>query len=253
MTQSPAPAPVAVDVPAANGSGSAGQSEPSSPAKKLFASVASLHLPGGRRRTHAGAADGTATPTHEHAQTPALESSNPFDRRDVPDEARTQAIVGATGAEVKAEGCKVMLALDGTEAGDKALKWLLETKVVAKGAHVFIASVLPANVLSGPWVSGPLSIDARQQNVMLKALREEAVEKLQPYKAQLRAAGYATTTHVLHGDPRQSLVRVAQYHEVDLVVCGKRTRKGLHGLGAGVGATSTHLTQHAPCPVLTIK
>jgi nucleotide-binding universal stress UspA family protein len=226
-------------VPAANGSGSAGHSEPSSPAKKLFASVASLHLPGGRRRTHAGAADGTATPTHEHAQTPALESSNPFDRRDVPDEARTQAIVGATGAEVKAEGCKVMLALDGTEAGDKALKWLLETKVVAKGAHVFselaprcakrshvsdlsslpVASVLPANVLSGPWVSGPLSIDARQQNVMLKALREEAVEKLQPYKAQLRAAGYATTTHVLHGDPRQSLVRVAQYHEVDLVSC----------------------------------
>lgn len=57
---------------------------------------------------------------------------------------------------------------------------------------VAVATVLPANVLSGPWVSGPLSIDAKRQNELLKALREQAIEKLNPYKDKLKDAGYET-------------------------------------------------------------
>lgn len=47
--------------------------------------------------------------------------------------------------------------MDGTEAGEKAFKYLVENKTISKASHVFLATVLPANVLSGPWVSGPLS------------------------------------------------------------------------------------------------
>lgn len=103
---------------------------------------------------------------------------------------------------------------------------------------------------------GPLSIDTKRQNEMLKALREQAINKLTPYKDQLKAAGYETvcsssvnraprkdsvsphyrtmplpqTIHVAHGDARQTLVRVATYHKVDLVIAGKRSKKGIPGL-----------------------
>ena len=97
-----------------------------------------------------------------------------------------------------------MIAIDGTEAGDKAFNYLLKSKVLSTNAHVFIVTILPANVLSGPWVSGPLSIDSKKQNELLKALREQAIQKLTPYKNQLKQAGYETTLHVAHGEPRAS-------------------------------------------------
>ncbi|PWN22964.1 adenine nucleotide alpha hydrolases-like protein [Microstroma glucosiphilum] len=184
------------------------------------------------------------------AQTPALESANPLDKSNIPSEARHQQIVGQTGEAITKES-SILIAIDGTEAGDKAFNYLLKSKVLSTNAHVFIATVLPANVLSGPWVSGPLSIDAKRQNELLKALREQAIEKLNPYKDKLKDAGYETTIHVAHGDARQTLVRVAIYHKVDLVVAGKRGKKGIPGLTAG--STTSYLVNHAPSPVLVIK
>lgn len=88
----------------------------------------------------------------------------------------------------------ILIAIDGTEAGDKAFHYLLKSKVLSTNAHIFIVTILPANVLSGPWVSGPLSIDTKRQNEMLKALREQALQKLTPYRDQLREAGYETVS-----------------------------------------------------------
>lgn len=111
-----------------------------------------------------------------------------------------------------------MLALDGTEAGDKAFAYLLENKTIAPGSHIFLTTVLPANVLGGPWVSGPLSIDTKKQNELLRQLRQQAVERMAPYKAKLKEKGYNVTMHVLHGDARASLLKVISYHKVDLVL-----------------------------------
>lgn len=61
----------------------------------------------------------------------------------------------------------------------------------------------------------------------------------------------AQTIHVAHGDARQTLVRIAAYHKVDLVIAGKRTKKGLAGLSGG--STTNYLVHHAPAPVLVIK
>lgn len=198
-----------------------------------------------------GKKDGSKTPTHNVAQTPLLESGNPLDKANIPTEARTQEIVGMPGEEVKPESSKILLALDGTEAGDKAFRWILESKVLSDQAHVFVATVLPAQVLQGPWVAGPLSIDTKKQNELLKQLRAQALQKLQPYREQLKAAGYQCTLHILHGDARQSLVRVAAYHNVNLVVAGKRHKKGF--MASTQGTVSNHLVHHATAPVLIIK
>ncbi|CEH14252.1 hypothetical protein CBOM_02117 [Ceraceosorus bombacis] len=242
------PAPISTDAANAGNGTSPSSSVPTSPSttRKLGNALASMGI-----GTKKQSADGLTTPTHEIAQTPALESGNPFDKHDIPTEARQQLVVGKVGEAIHEENSKILLALDGTDAGDKAFNYVLNSKVLAKDAHIFIATVLPANVLSGPWVSGPLSIDTKRQNELLKQLRTQALAKLQPYKEKLKAAGYEATLHILHGDARQSLVRVAQHHKVDLVIAGKRTAK--KGLNFSTGTISSHLVNHAPSPVLVIK
>ncbi|WFD42828.1 hypothetical protein MPSI1_001478 [Malassezia psittaci] len=175
---------------------------------------------------------GDVTPggqVHQIAQTPVLESGNPFDKTSIPSEARQQQIVGVPGERLPEEKSKVLLALDGTEAGDKAFNYLLTNKTIAQGSHIFLTTVLPANVLGGPWVSGPLSIDTKKQNELLRQLRMQAVERMAPYKAQLKDKGFNVTMHVLHGDARASLLKVINYHKVDMVLI------------------------HSPVPVLVIK
>lgn len=200
------------------------------------------------------------------AQTPVLESGNPFDKATIPAEARQQHIVGVPGDKLPDDKSKVLLALDGTEAGDKAFNYLLENKTISSGSHVFLTTVLPANVLSGPWVSGPLSIDSKKQNELLKQLRQQAVERMAPYKSKLKEKGFNVTMHVLHGDARASLLKVILYHQVDLVLMyvfwswsncvltmcsGKRNRGWKKGLTSGT--VSSYLVSHSPVPVLVIK
>ena len=214
------------------------QATPASPSRKGFFGL-------GAKK------DGLKTPTQEVSQTPILEHGNPMEKAHLPTEARNQQIVGVDGGSVADGQSKILLALDGTEAGDKAFKYLLTGKVLSKEAHIFVTTVLPAQVLSGPWVAGPLSIDTKKQNEMLKQLRSQALAKLQPYRDQLREAGFQCTLHVLHGNVAASLVRVAQFHKVDMVLAGKRSKKGFTGFTSGT--TSSHLVSHSPSPVLIIR
>lgn len=185
------------------------------------------------------------------AQTPVLESGNPFDKNSVPNEARTQHIVGLPGEKVDDSRNKVLLAMDGTESGDLAFNYVMEGHSIKPGSHIFMTTVLPANVLGGPWVSGPLSIDVKKQNELLRQLRLQAVEKMNPYRKKLQAKGYAVTMHVLHGDARASLLKVISYHKVDMVVIGKRNRGWKKGFSSGT--VSSYLVSHSPVPVLVIK
>jgi len=52
-----------------------------------------------------------------------------MDKMKIPQEARNQQIVGQTGEAVSEDTSKLLLAIDGTEAGDKAFKYLMESKV----------------------------------------------------------------------------------------------------------------------------
>ncbi|PWZ03184.1 adenine nucleotide alpha hydrolases-like protein [Testicularia cyperi] len=226
-------------------------SVPSSPRKGFF-NLASL---GKKLPSAEGSASGASTPgghITNIAQTPILESSNPLDKLSVPSEAREQQIVGVPGAKLDDGIAKILIALDGTEAGDKAFKYLLENRILKTDSHVFLCTVLPANVISTPWVAGPLTIDTAKQNDLLKQIRFQALEKLEPYKAQLKHRGFNVTIHVLHGDARASLLRVSTYHAVDLVLVGKRNRNWKKGFSSA-GTVSSYLVSHSTAPVLVIK
>ena len=111
---------------------------------------------------HQTSAHGSITPgapVHNIAQTPVMESGNPFDKLTIPSEARNQQIVGHPGESVADDKFKILLAIDGTEAGDLAFNYIMGKHAFSsKDCHIFLTTVLPANVLGGPWISGPLTI-----------------------------------------------------------------------------------------------
>jgi nucleotide-binding universal stress UspA family protein len=220
---------------------------PSSPRKGFF-SLASL----GKKNGEATSADGATTPgghITNIAQTPILEASNPLDKGHL-SEAREQQIVGLPGATLDDGVAKILIALDGSEAGDRAFQYLLTTRLLRTDSHVFLCTVLPADVVSTPWVAGPLTIDTAKQNELLRQVRAQALDRLSPYKQQLRNRGFNVTIHILHGDARASILRVAAYHAVDLLLVGKRNRSWKNG---PAGTVSSYLVSHASAPVLIIK
>lgn len=60
-----------------------------------------------------------------------------------PAEARNQAIVGVQGEQVADENSKVLLAIDGTEAGEKAFQFLLKSQILNRDAHIFSECLSP--------------------------------------------------------------------------------------------------------------
>lgn len=204
---------------------------------------------------HQTSAHGSITPgapVHNIAQTPVMESGNPFDKLTIPSEARNQQIVGHPGESVADDKFKILLAIDGTEAGDLAFNYIMGKHAFSsKDCHIFLTTVLPANVLGGPWISGPLTIDSKKQNELLRQLRHQAVERMNPYRKKLQSLGYDVTMHVLHGEARASLLKVVSYHKCDLVVIGKRNRGWKKGLSSGT--VSSYLVSHSPVPVLVVK
>lgn len=128
------PAPISTEAANASTGGASTNSVPTSPSttSKLSSALSNLGI-----GTKKQSADGLTTPTHEIAQTPALESGNPFDKHDIPTEARQQLVVGKVGEAVQDDNSKILLALDGTDAGEKAFNYVLNSKVLAKDAHIF--------------------------------------------------------------------------------------------------------------------
>ncbi|MCC7104209.1 MAG: universal stress protein [Chloroflexi bacterium] len=63
--------------------------------------------------------------------------------------------------------------------------------------------------------------------------------------------GVTARALIVRGEPRHAIVNVARREQPDLLVVGAQ------GLGALervlLGSTSTHVVQHAPCPVLVVR
>ena len=69
--------------------------------------------------------------------------------------------------------------------------------------------------------------------------------------AQLRAAGFTTSTSVRDGDPRQAILIAARDWRADLVVMGSHGKKGVDRLL--LGSVSDSVARHAPCSVEIVR
>jgi nucleotide-binding universal stress UspA family protein len=139
---------------------------------------------------------------------------------------------------------RILLAYDGSEAGQKAL---LDAREIAEMNHAgmhLIAVMPPATALAG--TEGYI-YDARREEEDLKAFKSVLEEGL----SRLTGAGYQATGEVVTGEAVDEIVRCAQRIDADLIVVGHK-HLGSWAARWWRGSVSKSLVEHAPCNVLIV-
>ena len=128
---------------------------------------------------------------------------------------------------------RILLAVDGSKASDRALHFLLRELKPAKkgGIEVTVLYVLPPFAYSEVAVAG--------------------INLAHRYADKLAAAGYRVKEAYRPGDPADEIVAAAKSRRADLVVAGA---KGLSAVGRFLlGSVSRKLLRHCPYSVLVVR
>ncbi len=141
---------------------------------------------------------------------------------------------------------KILIALDVSTHSERVLEFVARMRWPA-GSRVIVLSVLQpvASTLTGAYE--PTVFPAES----MEGLRHQLEELVARAEGTLREVGFSTEARVLAGDPRQSLIQVAQSERADLIVVGSHGRSGLAKMM--LGSVSSHVVTHAPCSVLVVK
>jgi nucleotide-binding universal stress UspA family protein len=146
----------------------------------------------------------------------------------------------ASPAAVKSILCPV----DFSEASLRSLEhgFSLAQEADARLTLLYVAEGPPEIAGEGSWFEVPEYFDHVQH------LARERLAMLVPKEARQWCLPHVL---VVKGKPHREIVRVAQEHEVDLIVMG------VHGKGvvdlALFGSTANQVVRSAPCPVLTVR
>ncbi|WP_414582789.1 universal stress protein [Scytonema sp. PCC 10023] len=154
---------------------------------------------------------------------------------------------------------KILVALDNSEIGEHVFN---EAISLAKAVD---ANVMLLHVLS-PFDGGYLNPVLLQPNGVYPTLHTEAVNKYMQQWEQLKQekldmllsfaekakqAGIITEFSENLGDPGRAICEVARSWQADLIIVGRRGRKGLSEFF--LGSVSNYVLHNASCSVLTVQ
>jgi nucleotide-binding universal stress UspA family protein len=114
---------------------------------------------------------------------------------------------------------------------------------LAANTHVVLLHVVPyVDDMAVQDASRPLPPEADFPHQQLE-------QYLRDYGTQLTSA--PPTIELVQGDPENEIIRVANIHQVDLIVLGSRGLTGLNRIIAG--SVSSRVLEAAPCTVMVVK
>ena len=146
---------------------------------------------------------------------------------------------------------RVLLAIDESEYSAAATKAVV-AQFVPQHTEVLVlhSDEWPRNL--PPELSFAEGASAARSILSLHDLRRrDAGALVASTAAQLRAAGFTTTTSVRDGDPRQAILAAAKEWRADLVVMGSHGKKGVDRLI--LGSVSDSIARSAPCSVEIVR
>jgi nucleotide-binding universal stress UspA family protein len=132
---------------------------------------------------------------------------------------------------------KILLAVDGSSASDKAVRFLLRNvQSQPEGPDHEPITVVVVHVM--PFLKYPEVKEAGQAIV-------------RRYADRVAKAGFQILEAPQLGNPADEILNVAKRHKADLIVTGA---KGLGAIGRVLlGSVSTKLVQHSTCSVLVVR
>jgi nucleotide-binding universal stress UspA family protein len=154
---------------------------------------------------------------------------------------------------------RILVAIDHTALSQTVFEQALELAKTNQAAlllyHCLTADVVTA---SPTFSTSELGLSAhlvsqnyQAQHVYLEQQTQAANALLQHYCQLALRQGVATETRYQIADPGQGLCEAAKSWNADLLVVGRRGRKGL--TEALLGSVSNYVLHHACCAVLTIQ
>ena len=142
---------------------------------------------------------------------------------------------------------RIVVGVDGSDHASAALRWALEEAMLrgAKVVAVYAWPFVPPPPLGAPdLLALPVGVVAGD----LEAERAAAERTLDASLAEL-GRDADVERRLVEGDAAEALVSEGQ--GADLVVVGSRGHSGIRA--ALLGSVSSHVIQHAPCPVVVVR
>ena len=138
-----------------------------------------------------------------------------------------------------------LLAVDGSPGSAKALDFATE-RAKRGSAKVIVAYVIE-------W--SPYSFNTPEENAERHKRREEELDRatqsvVEPDVAKLKKSGLDVESEVRHGHPAETLIELAEKHDVSQIFIGRRGGSGLKTLL--FGSVAANLVQTSPVPVTVV-
>lgn len=145
---------------------------------------------------------------------------------------------------------KIVVAIDGSEMGEKALAAALAIGKEQK-AEVNVLHIGKDVLVSSYAFVGAGYIAQQAYDEISEVVKKEGEALLGKAKVKAESQGVAAITLYVTGDPAHQIVTFAQENNVDLIVIGNRGLSGLKEVM--LGSVSHKVSQLAECPVLIVK
>jgi universal stress protein A len=116
------------------------------------------------------------------------------------------------------------------------------------GARLSVLSVYDYGKIQQPSVSADLA--ARYREDMMLRIDGAMETKMKAFLAGVQAMDSAITPIVQAGEPRKTILEVAERLPADLLVIGAHNKRSV--LDVVLGGTAGHVSRHATCPVIMV-
>ena len=138
----------------------------------------------------------------------------------------------------------IIVGVDGSHHSRRALQWAISE---AATRHVPLTVLTVHQAIAGYW-GGP--VPEPDEPALLEQARKEVQKETDDVLDELGAGSRppSVTVRAVTGPPAQELLAASEH--ADLLVVGARGAGGFKRLL--LGSVSTHVTHHAPCPVVII-
>lgn len=139
---------------------------------------------------------------------------------------------------------KILFPTDFSEGSANAIPYVVDlTKHY--GARLYIVHVIYDIAKASGWYVPHISMDELYKDIEANAKKEcerWCTEELRGYKEMEH--------RVLKGVPHEEILKFAEENDIDLIVMGTHSRKGLDRII--FGSTAERVVRNAKCPVLTV-
>jgi nucleotide-binding universal stress UspA family protein len=121
---------------------------------------------------------------------------------------------------------------------------------LAKGSgdRLSVLSVYDYGKIKEPSLSAELA--ARYREDMMQRIDALMETKMKTFLAGVQEMDIAVTPIVQAGEPRKTIIDVAERLPADLLVIGAHSKRSV--FAAVLGGTAAYISRHAPCPVVMV-